>query len=356
MKSRGFRARLEASLLRIWYGNAQPGMIAGLLLSLLEIVYKSLWHATRQSRKAENARKSTQPPVLVVGNLIAGGAGKTPVVMAVCRHLSSRGLKAGIVSRGYGRNSQSTVLIDPAQPLPNAAEVGDEPLFLCQQTGCPVAVSRNRSHAVQQLLQIFPDLDLIISDDGLQHHRLARQLEWVVFDERAQGNGRLLPAGPLREPISRLASVDAVLCSNISAGWLADRLGLPATHNWHEIRVQLECFRHLKSGKVIDLEQARREWVLTPVAAFTGIANPDKLFTALCDAGIKPEVRLGLPDHFSYPAGFCDQFSQPVLITTGKDAVKLSHDNPAVWVAEIQLQLPPSLALALEECIGSTTD
>lgn len=348
--------KAEKELLKIWYGGQQPGLIKQATLESLTLVYRLLRLASRQTTKTMACKMPTNPPVLVVGNLIAGGAGKTPVVMAVCRHLSSTGRKVGIVSRGYGRSGKSALLIDPAKPLPSAHDAGDEPLFLATETRCPVAVCADRTQAVDTLLSAFPDLDLIVSDDGLQHHRLKRQLEWVVFDERGQGNGKLLPAGPLREPLSRLNTVDAVLCSNVSTARLSNSLNLPAQPNWYSIEVKLAGFRHLKSGQLLNIEQAQARWKHGSVLAFTGIGNPEKLFQALNASGIVLQNTVGLPDHYNYPDNFCAQFDQQVLITSGKDAVKLIASNHKVWVAEITVELPPALTQALEDCIGSTID
>lgn len=350
------KARLEASLLEIWYGGHKPGLLKQASLNGLELIYKVLRTLSRQDTKARLSKKQTKPPVLVVGNLIAGGAGKTPIVMAICQYLSSQNKQVGIVSRGYGRSSSRAALIDPSKPLPSALQVGDEPLFLCAETHCPVAVCADRNQAVETLVSAFPDLDLIVSDDGLQHHRLARQIEWVVFDERAHGNGRLLPAGPLREPLARLNSVEAVLSSNMSTEALAAALNRPAQSNWHEVHVSLRGFRQLQTGKFMTLEQARESWKESSLLAFTGMANPEKLFKAIESAGFSLSETRALPDHFRYPESFCAHFNQAVLITGGKDAVKLNASNSKVWVAEIHVDLPPALTQALEECIGSTTD
>lgn len=355
------KAWIEFKLLEIWFGGHQPNQLTRLVLNTLEFIYKLLRVLTRQNQKSKLCKKKTQPPLLVVGNLIAGGAGKTPIVMAICQYFYSKNKRVGIVSRGYGRASSQAILIDPSKPMPKALQVGDEPLFLCAQTHCPVAVCADRSKAVTMLLTAFPTLDLIVSDDGLQHHRLARQIEWVVFDERGQGNGRLLPAGPLREPLNRLESVDAVLCANTSVKALEAALNMPNMGNWHSIRVSLCGFRHLLSGKFATVDQAKHNWNESTVLAFTGIGNPDKLFNSLLSAGIAINEKLSLPDHFNYPNHFCAQFDQQVLITTGKDAVKLldthlEKTNSKVWVAEIFVELPPALIQALEDSIGPTID
>jgi tetraacyldisaccharide 4'-kinase len=356
MTNGGRKARLESGLLEIWYGGRKPGPFATLALGALESLYKGLRWVTGQQRKSNAAKKTCQPPVLVVGNLIAGGAGKTPIVMAVCQHAAACGYKVGIVSRGYGRSSNIPVLIDPSQTKPAASDAGDEPLFLSHETGCPVAVCADRTQAVKLLLTHFPNLNLIVSDDGLQHHRLARQIEWVVFDRRAHGNGRMLPAGPLREPISRLNTVDAVLCSNISPEALGQALNLQPENNWHAVNVELTGFRQLNTGSFLTIEQAVEQWKLLKRMAFTGIGDPEKLFDAIRSAGLRLDATRGLPDHFNYPQDFCAQFDEQVLITSGKDAVKLSDSNSKVWVAEISVKLAPALTQALEDCIGPTID
>lgn len=356
MSTRRAKARLEATLLEIWYSGKRPGAFASLVLNSLEHVYKGLRAISKQSSKVAKSKGTTNPPVLIVGNLIAGGAGKTPIVMAVCQYMLGKGKKVGIVSRGYGRKHSRAILIDPHKPLPQASEVGDEPLLLCAETHCPVAVNSDRDAALQLLLQNFPDLDLVVSDDGLQHHRLKRQLEWVVFDARGQGNGRLLPAGPLREPLNRLNSVDAVIAANVGLAHLGNSLKLPVSNCWHEVNVRLRGFRQLRTGQFLEVEQARDNWAGQSIAAFTGIANPEKMFTALKDAGVEVNQQIGLPDHFDYPNDFCAQFGQSVLITSGKDAVKLNTSNTKVWVVEIRIDLPPALTQALEESIGPTID
>lgn len=356
MKQTSAKAKLEASLLKIWYDGQKPSASNAVVLNLLEGIYKALRSLSGQDRKSLGSKAPTKPPVLVVGNLIAGGAGKTPIVMAVCQALRARGKSVGIVSRGYGRSSAKPFLIDPAQPMPSAREVGDEPLFLATQTGCPLAVGSDRNAALQLLLDQFPHTDLVVADDGLQHHRLKRQLEWVVFDARGQGNGRLLPAGPLREPVSRLAHVDAVIASNIGLAQLQQSLKLGAEANWYEVSVNLSGFRNQQTREFLTPTEANQLWQTKTIAAFSGIADPNKLFNALKKHGLVPTAQLGLPDHFDYPSDFCTQFDQSILITSGKDAVKLRELNPRLWVAEISVDLPSALIKSLEDSIGSTTD
>jgi tetraacyldisaccharide 4'-kinase len=176
-----------------------------------------------------------------------------------------------------------------------------------------------------------------------------------VFDERAQGNGRLLPAGPLREPLQRLHTVDAVLCSNVPVLSLQQSLNWPSSTNWHALTIKPCGFRNLKTGQLIDIQEASDRWASHDVAAFTGLGNPEKLFSALQGLGIELQQSVSLPDHFDYPDDFCSRFNQSVLITSGKDAVKLIDPDPRVWQVEIQIELPPKLLQTLEDALGSPT-
>ena len=346
---------LEGRITGFWYNDEKLPWHWIVLLDGLAWIYKTLMTATHARQKRLISKQICKPPVLVVGNLIAGGAGKTPIVKTVCQQLRKKGYQVGIVSRGFGRQSKHPVLIKPGT-ICDTQEVGDEPLFLSRETACPVAVSANRFEALQLLLHHYPNLDLIVSDDGLQHHRLPRSMEWVVFDDRGAGNKKLLPAGPLREDLSRLKSADWVIASNTSTKRLAEQLDLPVQPNWVEIQVELTGFTRLKDNKEIGIEEARNLWGNQKIACFTGIANPLKFFKTLQNANFACETSLALDDHYNYPPDFCVQFDHDVLIVTGKDAVKLQNTESRLWVAQIQTHLPQPLIKALEDCIGRTTD
>lgn len=363
------KAGLEKKLTDIWYFGEPAGWL-GLPLALLSKVYTGLRWITRQSRKALASRKHTTPPVLIVGNIIAGGAGKTPIVLAVCEVLKTQGLKVGIVSRGYGKQSDSVMVFSPTvqanntpHPHPKAKQIGDEPAWLLEQTQCPIAVGAQRKQAYLELLAHHPDLDLVVSDDGLQHHKLERTLEWVVFDDRLAGNQKLIPAGPLREPLSRLQSVDAIIASNVSASRLSEELdlhdaGLPTPKKVpvQEVSVIPHQFRHLQTGHILTIEKARALWATKEVCAFAGLGNPNKFFKALKEINIPIAHTVGLPDHFDYPSKFCESLPHEVLLTTGKDAVKLPQQEPRLWVVDVKVTLPPALIHQLEKAIGRTFD
>jgi tetraacyldisaccharide 4'-kinase len=269
-------------------------------------------------------------PVIVVGNLIAGGAGKTPTVMTLVAMLGRRGYRPGIVSRGHGRSGDETVAVQPDTP---AARSGDEPRLLHMRLRVPVIVGRDRVAAARELLRSHPDVDLIVSDDGLQHRRLPRVAQVLVFDERGVGNGWLLPAGPLREPMPALVPARTVVLYNAPApstslpGHLARRSlrGLVPLRDWW-------------AGAQPSL-QALQSLVGRPVLACAGTAHPTRFFDMLTALGLSVHA-LPLPDHHDYatlpwPAGTDD------VIVTEKDAVKLDADGVGttrVWVAPLDFE------------------
>ena len=278
-------------------------------------------------------------PVLVVGNVVAGGAGKTPTVIALVAALQAAGHRPGVVSRGYGRSDES---VREVRDGDGAAQVGDEPLLIRRRCHVPVWVGRKRSAAARALCQAHPQVDVIVSDDGLQHGALPRQAELVVFDERGIGNGRLLPAGPLREPwpgatgALRRVLYTAGIASTAVPGALAQRsLG----RAW-----PLVAWRSGDSSAAVELEALRDR----PLVAVAGLAAPEKFFRMLEAAGLVI-TRCPQPDHHPYatlpwPAGTSD------VITTEKDAVKLVEHalrGTRVWVVALDLQLPADLVAEL---------
>jgi tetraacyldisaccharide 4'-kinase len=285
-------------------------------------------------------------PVVVVGNRIVGGAGKTPVVMALVEHLRSRGLRPGVISRGYGRRTQGVL---EATRDRTAGEVGDEPLLIHLRTGAPVVVGRDRTAAAWALRTAHPEIDVIVCDDGLQHLRLGRDIEVVVFDDRGAGNGWLLPAGPLREPLraASLAKHQIVLytggvASTPLPGFLAKRgLGgvLPLAQWWD-------------ATPPADLRQLAGRAVL----AVAGIARPERFFESLTQAGLHI-TPLALPDHHGFeqlpwPTGTID------VVVTEKDAIKLdparvARETPAtqVWVATLDFQPDPEFFGAVDRAL-----
>jgi tetraacyldisaccharide 4'-kinase len=248
-------------------------------------------------------------PVIVVGNLTVGGAGKTPLTVDVVRRLQARGRRVGVVSRGYGGSADAPRRIDATT---SAAEAGDEPVLIAARTGASVAVGRDRVAAAALLA---PDVDVVVADDGLQHYRLARDLELVVVDgRRGFGNGRRLPAGPLREPPSRAARAGALVVNGAMDGV---RGSLPAGPPVLTMR--------LAPGDVVALADGARTslgvWAGRRVHAVAGIGDPSRFFATLAAAGLDV-VPHPFPDHAAYSGADLEFGDALPVLMTEKDAVK----------------------------------
>ena len=281
-------------------------------------------------------------PVIVVGNLSAGGSGKTPLVMHVANLLREHGWRPGIVSRGYRPGArdadaapmQATIASDPAR-------VGDEPMLLARRTGCPVWVAPDRVAACRALRAQHPEVDVIVSDDGLQHYALRRDLEICVVDGRRFGNGFLLPAGPLREPPRRLASVSAVVAHD-APGIAGYRMSLEGN----------EVVRLGDAGSVRTLKSFSGE----RVHALAGIGDPARFFAQLERAGLRVE-RHPFPDHHAYRAEDLAFADGGTVLTTEKDAVKLRRiaqalPRAALWVFPVSAAVDPAFDRWLLERLG----
>lgn len=333
------------ALLRQWQ---RPGLTpASVGLRPLAWLYAAIVSLRRLGYACRpGAVKRLPVPVIVVGNLVAGGAGKTPAVIAIARLLQARGWTPGVISRGHGRRRSDLVVLDRHS---TAADVGDEPLLIQRRAGVAVAVAADRVAAGRALLAAHPEVDLLIADDGLQHLRLARDIEVILFDDRGTGNSLVLPAGPLREPLpARLSTKAIVLYSagRASTAWpghLGTRRlsGLTPLQAWRQ-------------GEPADADALHR-WRGRRALAAAGIARPQAFFAMLQAAGIDVQP-CPLPDHFDFstrpwPA------DTPAVIVTEKDAVKLEAgaDDSAtspVWVATLDFALPPSFAAELDRRLG----
>ena len=318
----------------------QRGALAWLLWPA-SLLYGTLWRLRQLSYRIGLRTVHHLPvPVVVVGNVVAGGAGKTPVVIALVEYLQSRGLRAGVVSRGYGRRTSDCRLVtSDASP----ADVGDEPLLIYQRTAAPVAVAVSRAQAGKALLAAHPDLDLLICDDGLQHLALHSDIKICLFDDRGIGNGFLLPAGPLREPWPR--TVDLIVSSgHLPGGTLAHRMHRTLAE--HGIRADGSC-RALQS-LVPDAAQS------TPaLLAVAGTAQPQAFFQMLRASGLHLTRTIALPDHADFDTAAWLADAETLVLCTEKDAVKLWRHRPDALAVPLLVELEASFWSAFEQLLRS---
>jgi tetraacyldisaccharide 4'-kinase len=333
--------RAAVMLQRHWW--RRHASLLARALQPLALLYAGL--ASLDRARQEHGSRAAQPgvPVVVVGNLIAGGAGKTPTVIALVQALRAAGWTPGVISRGHGRRGTAPLEV---QPHLSAAETGDEPLLILLRTAAPVVVARDRVLAAQMLCRQHPEVDLLVADDGLQHRRLARDLQIIVFDERGAGNGLCLPAGPLRDrvpavlPPRTLVLYNAPEPSTALPGWTATRrlAGAASLAAWWQGAPPTLAALQALQGR--------------PLLAVAGIAAPERFFAMLETAGLVFE-RLPLADHHDFrtlpwPAATAD------VVLTEKDAIKIEPGRVAgtrVWVAALDLRLEPGFIAALQQAL-----
>lgn len=246
-------------------------------------------------------------PVIVVGNVIAGGAGKTPLVIALVKHLQAQQVKVGVISRGYGRAGEDCTEVTSATSI---EESGDEPALIQRATAAPVFVANKRTEALRALLAAHPSTAVVVCDDGLQHYALRRDIEIAAFDDRGIGNGWLLPAGPLREPwpARKRQGLDLVLHTGRQAAFE----GFTSTR-------RLADEAYAMNGNRVALASLQDR----PITAMAGIANPEAFFMMLRDSGLKLQTTLGLPDHHDFSDRDLAGLEGQIVLCTEKDAVKL---------------------------------
>lgn len=299
---------MSEKLVNAWY----QGHWALVLLAPLSALYGLITAIRRVAYQRGWLSIATFPiPVVVVGNITVGGTGKTPLTLALVKHLQAQGLKPAIVSRGYGGQTQYPALVT-ANSL--ASEVGDEPLFMFQQTGVPVVVAPKRAQAVAYLVAQHA-CDVILCDDGLQHYALARDMEIVVIDgERSLGNGHLLPQGALRESKERLNSVDLIVVNGASVFNFSQRHYTMTLmpHDWLAVGGQA---------------QAKAPKPPQTIHAIAGIGNPARFFAALEQQGFQVLAH-AFPDHHAYQASDLNFGDNLPIVMTAKDAVKCHSFAP----------------------------
>lgn len=300
------------------------------------------WCAKQDKIKKMAQQQKLPRPVVVVGNINVGGTGKTPVTIALIEGLQALNYKVGLISRGYGRLSNDTIVSYDGVTV---GELGDEPYLIHQKTGVPTAVSGSRYDAGMALLDHYPEIDIVISDDGLQHYALHRDFEIVVMGKQGVGNGYLLPAGPLRESTARLQSVDAIVALQKHECFdeylnkyfpIEQSIGLPY---------------------LIDNSNIKREYSqFNKVSAVAGIAHPDNFFCALMTKNVKI-VKYPFGDHHQFTLQDFINMAEPILMTE-KDAVKCHHllkDRDA-WAVPLETRLSSKLIPEMITKIYSKAD
>ena len=335
------RTGIESRLLQHWYGEHQPPWY----LRMLVPIYRAGYQRAQNRQGSETNKYRSALPLIIVGNITAGGSGKTPLVIRLCQLAVDLDLKPGIASTGYGRQGMDTVVV---QAKSDTNTCGDEPVLLAKRTGVPVVVATNRLDAVKKLNEM--DLDLIFSDDGLQTATLDRDIEICVIDgERGLGNGYLIPAGPLREAAGRLRKVDHVISNGM---WPDKPAGLDV--NIMQLRPNVVC--SLDETQQFSVEEFRQKYAGISIHAVAGIGNPQRFFEMLDKQGIKTDSQ-AYSDHHSYIREDFDSIKAgSAIIMTEKDAVKcrsLGLEN--AWYVPVDTCLPEEFECAFADQLVKLT-
>ena len=317
-------SRWQKSIEHYWYSRPGP----------LWVFYPLEWLFTFVSnikRKQDSARQLDIPvPVMVVGNISVGGTGKTPTLICLLKFLVEKGMKPGVVSRGFGRESDTPLLVKEGC---KSTQAGEEPILIFQETGCPVSVHSDRQFAAKYLLKECPECDVILADDGLQHYKLKRDFELALVDgTRLFGNQHLLPLGPLREKPERLNAVDWIVLnkrlsnnnveSKVAETTLNELLGDTASIS--VAHLQNNAVRHIQNGHEVTLESFRKELTSKKLNALAAIGNPTSFFDGLAVLFENLEQH-SYPDHYYWRADELQIFSGNYLLCTSKDAIKISE-------------------------------
>ncbi len=329
----------ERALKRLWFGKGVIARIGVALATPLSGI--TAWVSTRRRRQIDSLAPPPLP-VVVVGNLVVGGSGKTPLVIALARALRQQGSRVGILCSGYGAARDDARLVSADA---DAREHGDEAVLLAR-AGCgPVAAGRNRGAALALLRKVHPEIDVVISDDGLQHVYLPRTVEIAVFDRRGVGNGRLLPAGPLREPLPVLTQFDAIALNGLATSPIAH----PRVFGF---RMSAQRFVPLAGdAPPVAAEAFARRIAGRRVAAIAGIGEPERFFEMLERLGIAAHT-LCLPDHGTIDSQRLKSLAVDHVLMTAKDAVKCADiSDSRCWVLEVSAEPDPSMICWLTEVL-----
>ncbi|NVM78747.1 tetraacyldisaccharide 4'-kinase [Duganella sp. SG902] len=344
---------LESTLTRNWL---RRGPLACALWPL-SLVFRLLSGLRAALFRAGVLKSSRLPvPVVVVGNIYIGGTGKTPLTIWLVQALQAAGMTPGVISRGFGSAEQGAREVTAAS---TPAQVGDEPLLIRQRTGAPVMVGRDRAATGRALLAAHPQVDILLTDDGLQHYKLRRDVEIILFDGRGAGNGWLLPAGPLREPVSRRRDFTVINAPQLTAG-LAASVGVPPGGAAVQMTLAGDVAEQLRDRTqrlpLAGLALRQAEGGLRIVAA-AGIGNPARFFGMLKAAGLHI-TELPLPDHHDFQDRPFAGLEADLILMTEKDAVKCAqieelNDDPRLWVVPVTAHIDRALAdQIVEKCRG----
>lgn len=341
-----------------WQASARQRGLMARSLWPLSLLYGALMRLRRRLYAAGLFKTQQLPvPVIVVGNVVVGGAGKTPTVVALVQHLRTLGWHPGVISRGYGRSTHGTLAVLADTP---AHASGDEPALIRRTTGVPVVVSEQRVAAAQALLAAHPDVDVLLCDDGLQHLVLGRDLSVVVFDERGTGNGWLLPSGLLREPWPGVAAQQAgrmLVLRQHREGTPAPAVPLvPGLQAFNAVR-RLADHAVGPAGERVALTSLQAQ----PLTAVAGIARPAAFFDMLRARGLTLKREVALPDHADTAAYAALAREPGPMVCTEKDAVKLfgldagQGHSQQVWAVPLELAIEAAFFSAVEAHLPGRT-
>jgi tetraacyldisaccharide 4'-kinase len=343
----------SSTLLDMWYRKRRPWL--SLLLTPLSLLFRGIIIVRRACLQQQAKSQRLPVPVIIVGNINLGGSGKSPLLIALAKRLRKMGYSPGVVSRGYGSRAPFYPFVVTSQTLPLVG--GDEPVMIARRSGCPVVIDSKRLHAARKLIE-STGCDLVLSDDGLQHYRLPRDLEIIVIDgQRGIGNGRLLPAGPLREPAARLEEADWVIVNGTAQ---AENLAAGLGAKTHRMSLRPVAWHSLDKDETVALPQL--PWpASTRVHAIAGIGNPQRFFDTLRDLGLEV-IPHSFPDHHEFEHDdlvFPDEL--PVVMTE-KDAVKcsaLAQSGASAesvgrhWYLSVSAELDDGFYTALEQRLAA---
>lgn len=336
---KGNSIEMSAWLERQWYRN---GWWAYLLFPADMLMGAIVWMRRAAYRRGLLSSWHAPVPVVVIGNITVGGTGKTPLVLWLVDYLKAQGRSPGIISRGYGGNVRGVAQVTS---MSNVGEVGDEPLLMARRGLCPVWIGRDRPAAARALLAAHPECDVLVSDDGLQHYALARDFEIVVVDgQRMYGNGALLPVGPLREPLSRLDSVDAVVINSGEADLWSDE---------YDMVLHGAVFHRL--GNTAEIASAA-DFSGKQLHAIAGIGHPARFFNQLRSLGMEV-VEHVFPDHHRFVPADLQIAGADAILMTEKDAVKCVAFAPEnAWYLPVRAEVGGEFGVKVLEEITKVKD